>query len=328
MTNSDGRIYVIAEAAQGYEGDPTVAKLLVRAAAGSGADAVKFQIIFAEDLAQPGYKYFDLFTSLEMSADEWVDVRSLAGDLGLDFYVDVFGAKSVEVLRQLDANGAKLHSTSFFDEDLFATVAELCPVTLISIAGIYPEEVLRRAVTLNPASTILMYGIQAEPTPFQANNLNRIPELRARSSLQIGFMDHTDGGSSYANVPSLLALAMGVRVFEKHITISRCMEMEDYVSALSPDDFRGYVDLLQKAIAILGSSELQLTTDEVAYRERSLKRVVAGSEIAPGEALTTEKLALIRPTTPRGFHRFDDVIGRRAARAINVGEIIDKDSIL
>ncbi|NCV89142.1 MAG: hypothetical protein EBW19_02930, partial [Betaproteobacteria bacterium] len=42
-------IKIIAEAAQGFEGDPLLARLLVRAAARAGADAVKFQLVYADE---------------------------------------------------------------------------------------------------------------------------------------------------------------------------------------------------------------------------------------------------------------------------------------
>ena len=47
--------FIIAEAAQGYEGNPEIAKLLLTAAAKANADAVKFQIIYADDIAVPNY---------------------------------------------------------------------------------------------------------------------------------------------------------------------------------------------------------------------------------------------------------------------------------
>ncbi len=62
-------VEIIAEAAQGYEGNVTQARLLARAAARAGADAVKFQLVYADELATPDYQYYDLFRNLEMPAE-------------------------------------------------------------------------------------------------------------------------------------------------------------------------------------------------------------------------------------------------------------------
>ena len=45
-------VEIIAEAAQGFEGNPTLAKLLARGAVRAGADAVKFQLIYADGFFQ------------------------------------------------------------------------------------------------------------------------------------------------------------------------------------------------------------------------------------------------------------------------------------
>jgi len=44
-------IEIIAEIAQGYEGNSTLALMLAKAAVRSGADAVKFQLVYADELA-------------------------------------------------------------------------------------------------------------------------------------------------------------------------------------------------------------------------------------------------------------------------------------
>ena len=68
--------FIIAEEAQGYapinDSKPSldIAILLVRAAASAGADAVKFQIIFVDELAEPGYEHYELFKNIKMTQKE------------------------------------------------------------------------------------------------------------------------------------------------------------------------------------------------------------------------------------------------------------------
>ena len=61
-------VEIIAEVAQGYEGNPTLAGLLARAAVRAGADAVKYQLVYADEIATPDYQYYDLFRRLESLA--------------------------------------------------------------------------------------------------------------------------------------------------------------------------------------------------------------------------------------------------------------------
>lgn len=51
-------VKIIAEIAQGYEGKPEQARLLAKAGVASGADAVKFQCVYADDISVPDYKHY------------------------------------------------------------------------------------------------------------------------------------------------------------------------------------------------------------------------------------------------------------------------------
>ena len=49
------RLNIIAEIAQGFEGNFEQSKLLIKAAAKAGADTVKFQLVYADELATADY---------------------------------------------------------------------------------------------------------------------------------------------------------------------------------------------------------------------------------------------------------------------------------
>jgi len=52
---------IIAEIAQGYEGNFKLAELLTTGAIQSGADSIKFQLVYGDELAVPTYEHYDLF---------------------------------------------------------------------------------------------------------------------------------------------------------------------------------------------------------------------------------------------------------------------------
>ena len=87
-------IEIIAELAQGFEGKAEQARLLLKAAASAGADAAKYQLVYADELATPDYKYYDLFCSLEMTDDVWMGLSTYARELGITLQVDIFGSRS------------------------------------------------------------------------------------------------------------------------------------------------------------------------------------------------------------------------------------------
>ncbi len=324
--------YIIAEAAQGYEGSVEISKLLIRSAKLAGADAIKFQIVYADDLAEKGYQYYDLFKSLEMSIDNWQEIRNDAHDKKIDFIIDIFGHNSYELALILKPDGVKIHSTSFFDQKLIEKILLLEGAVYFSIGGIYQEEVLSliQKYNLNQRNNLhILYGFQAEPTLLPSNNLLRIPELRKYTGIEsIGFMDHSDGAGAHTVNLSAVALGLGVRIFEKHITLDRHLEMEDYTSALGVTEFAKYVSSLKDLYQALGSSNLNLTEEEISYRNRAIKRIIAAKSLQKGALITLQDIRMNRPKVEGGYFKIEDVLGRTLKEDILVGEAFKEDHII
>jgi sialic acid synthase SpsE len=307
------RPVIVAEAAQGYEGDPAIARLLVRAAAQAGADAIKFQIVFADDVAVPGYKYYDLFRDLEMPEAEWVSLRDFARSQGVRFYADVLGPRSADLAGRLALDGAKISTTSFYEDEIVGRVFATMPHILLSIGGIPLDDaaaLLDRHGRPDAKGMTVLFGYQAEPTPTERNDLLRIRALREALGVDIGFMDHAEGTGPDTVTLSAMALALGVTIFEKHITLDRRLALEDHVSALPPDDFANYVASLRRLSGALGAESLALSAEEREYREKACKRVVAVRDLPAGTRLTADDLALRRPVEPAGLFRIEEAVGR------------------
>ena len=111
-------VEIIAEMAQGYEGNEIKALLLARGAIRSGADTIKYQLVHADELATPDYQYYDLFQSLEMSSTAWKDVAEEIKTNGKKLYFDVFGMQGLSEALELGADGVKIHTTDFYNNDV------------------------------------------------------------------------------------------------------------------------------------------------------------------------------------------------------------------
>ena len=328
--------YIVAEAAQGYlplegsVGSADTALLLVRGAVAARADAVKFQVVYVSELAEPGNPYYETFLSLELPDSQWARIAGYAREHEIDFLVDVFGARSLEVARACDVSGVKIHSTSFFDHQLISGVLALgCPV-YFSVGGIEVNEILafvKRHDLRGRTDVTLLYGFQSEPTPTDMNHLLRIPRLRELTGLPVGFMDHADGGDGSGAAVSLLAAGLGVRTFEKHITLDRELEIEDYVSALPPGAFGDYVNSIREMTAALGSEDLELTELERAYRNKSLKRVTARHSMSTGHTIEWDDIHLIRRADPVGVFDPSLVVGKVLISDLEQGAAVEEGDV-
>ncbi|MCC7418358.1 MAG: N-acetylneuraminate synthase family protein [Acidobacteria bacterium] len=319
-------ITIIAEAAQGYEGSETLACLLVRAAAVAGADLVKFQLVYADEIATPDYQHFRLFRSLEMPDDAWAAVAAQASRSGIATAFDVFGARSLELARRLGARAVKIHATDFFHDALVGHAIDALPEVFFSAAGIHLDEIRRfveRCGTRADRLTLL-HGFQAEPTATGDNHLRRIAALAAAlPGLRIGFMDHAEGSVDEAGWLGVLAVPFGVTAIEKHITVEPSLALEDSVSALDPVRFARYVQRIRSAEAALGRADLALSPAERTYRRRAVKVVVAAEPLGQERAIEPGQVRLLRAPLDDGREPMHDpalVVGRRLRRLIAAGE--------
>ena len=115
---------IIAELAQGFEGDLMKAKLLVNAAASSGADIVKLQLVYADELATPDYLHYKLFKGLEMPDSSWQELFDYSEELNIELNFDIFGTKSLRLCQDLGISGIKLHGTDITNIGLLKEVSQ------------------------------------------------------------------------------------------------------------------------------------------------------------------------------------------------------------
>lgn len=314
-----GPALIIAELAQSYEGSFADAQALVRAAASAHADAVKFQIFAADELAVPDYEYYSLFRTLELGPEQWVELASLARALDMEFLADVLGVASVEMLDRLGVDGFKIHASDALNLPLLEAVGQTGRPVLLSCGGSYSAEIAEAVQKLREAGAraiCLMHGFQASPTDPADTRLRRLRALRRTFRLPVGYADHIDAEHSLARHWPLLAVGTGVDVIEKHLTLNRADQKEDYISALNPDEFAEMVTGIRLAEQALGRDDFDLTPAERSYRGSFRKRVVAARTLESGRVLTASDLALKRVPGEGGITDLRAVVGRTLCRAV------------
>jgi N,N'-diacetyllegionaminate synthase len=156
------KIEIIAELAQGFEGNSMKARLLIQAAAAAGADAAKFQMVYSDELATSDYKYYDLFKSLEMKDEEWKDLAIYASGLGISLYTDIFGIRSLSLSEEINIPCVKIHGTDIANEFLLRSVASSSiPKVILGAGGAFLNEIEVDAVIIATPEWVRREPIQA-----------------------------------------------------------------------------------------------------------------------------------------------------------------------
>jgi len=325
------RTFIICELSQTHEGSMSLAKMLVKAAAEAKADAVKIQIFSADELAVPSYKYYSLFQQLEWPEVQWRELIDYTHEFGIKFFADVFGTVTLAMLLRNGVDGIKLHGTDMRNFRLLKALSDIDLPVLLSIGGGTLEETKRALSILNAKTRkppiVLMHGFQSYPTLVEDTNLNKMNYFRDQLGLPVGFADHIDGIHQLNFGLCAMAVGMGASVIEKHITISRTLKMEDYESALCPEDFVDFVAKVRELDSARGKYSDELIEVEAKYRASTRKHVVAAVPLKTGMVIKEEDVTLRRAHAERAPSDQEEVIGKRAEKDYAINDIVNAETL-
>ncbi len=311
---------IIAEIANAHEGNLEIAKEIVQAAAHAGADAVKFQVFTPEELAVPSFSYFNLYEKLQMPKESWADLIKWTRGFKLKIFADVFGPDSASLMEgQVD--GLMIHAADILNKTLLKRVGLSGRQVLLSMAGSTMEDMAKGISVLksngNPP-ILLMHGFQNYPTQLPESHLRRIKTIQNQFGRSVGFASHVDGGLPEAVWLPAMAVCAGADAVEVHITMDRSKKGSDYYSSLEPEPFSKMVKLLREAELALGRKDVDLSENEIKYRQLHRKCLVALKDIQPNEVIGEHDIGLKRVNNPPSDQaaNFEDAVGKTVKHLI------------
>lgn len=328
------KTYIIAEAGVNHNGDISIAKKLIDAAADAGADAVKFQTFRAERLVCRNAKkadyqmettdkaesQFEMLKKLELSYDMHIELISYCNRRGIQFLSTPFDVESLKMLEELNVPIIKLPSGEITNYPLLVAAAETKKPVILSTGMSNLDEIAEAIYVLkeNGSEKIVLLHCNTEyPTPMKDVNLRAMDTMRERFHLQVGYSDHTLG----TEVP-IAAAALGAAAIEKHFTIDKNMKGPDHKASLEPDQLKAMVAAIRNIEAALGSREKGVTPSEEKNREVARKSIVAARNIRKGEKFSEVNLTTKRPGNGISPMRWNEMLGKTADRDYKKDELI------
>lgn len=318
-------IEVIAELGQGFEGSAQQAKLLVKAAAKSGADAVKCQLVYADELSTSDYQHYDLFADLEMSEDDWRSVKEDCDEFNLELILDVFGEAGLRLAERLGLRTIKLHATDINNVGFLKLLANSSiERILVGTGGAFIEEIKTALAMLVDKNVVLLHGFQGYPTAMDDNQVARLDVLAEvfldRKNVALGFSDHVDPLNVTSIALPIYAVGRGAHVLEKHLTLGCCMELEDYEAALNPDQFKAFVNVVRDVEAAVGTSHVTddfgMSKNELQYRENIRRHVVSTRNLPKGTVVRETDVLLKRTSSQHALSDINILYGRSLKRDV------------
>jgi len=281
-------VLVIAEIGTGHNGSVQKAKELIAAAKESGADAVKLQIVYADEIlhADTGFvelptgriPLYERFKELECSVEFYAELAQYAHKKDILFSASAFGLRSADELRQLNPAFIKIASPELNHFPLLERAASFRLPVILSTGVSHLSDIEKaldclRAFGLPSDMWALLHCVTAYPAPETDYNTALLQPLSEIFNIPVGISDHS---LDPAAVP-IAGLLGGACIIEKHICLSRSDEGLDDPVALEPAQFLHMTKLLR---SLTGKSQetILATAADYGYSEDLLTRIAGTGE--------------------------------------------------
>ena len=323
--SQESQPFVIAEVGHNHQGDLETCKKLIKAAADSGASAVKLQKRDNKELFTPeafnspylsenafGLTYGAHREFLEFSEEEYLECISFAQECGILFFATAFDLRSAEFLNNLNVPAFKIASGDLKSIPLIEYVAKFGKPVIISTGGGTLEDIDNAVSILERAgvSYAVLQCTAAYPPKFEELNLRVIPEFMKRyPNAVIGYSGHDSGIAM-----PLVAYILGARIIEKHFTLNRTMKGTDHAFSLEPQGMRKLVRDLERARLALGDGNKTIYESERAPLIKMGKSLYASRDIKNGEILTASDIEMRSPAQGLSPNLISSLIGTRVSR--------------
>lgn len=330
--------FIIAEAGSNHNGDLARAFRLIDVAKEAGADAVKFQTfkadrIYPRSAGRADYlgerkSIHQIIQEMEMP-DDWVPkLADYCRGREIEFLSTPFDERSADLLEP-HVNAYKIASYELTHVPLVLHVARKGKPVILSTGTSDLEEVRAAVRAIRSAGNeriVLLQCTASYPAPLEAVNARAVETLRRATGLPVGLSDH----SRDPVVAPVVAVALGACVIEKHFTLSNRLPGPDHRFAVEPHELRTMVARVREAEKALGHGRKEVLMEEAELRAFARRSVFAVRDIAAGERISEENIAVLRMGKLAGGlepARFPDLMGRRAARPIRRDQAVQPEDV-
>ncbi len=272
--------YLIAEIGINHNGDINIAKKLIDASFAIGWNCVKFQKRNPDVCVPENQKkilrqtpwgemtYLNYKHKIEFNEEEFYQIDSYCSSKipKIDWSASVWDLDSLEfLLKYKNIPFIKIPSAMINDEDLLSSCAQSGKPIIFS-TGMSTLKEVDKAVNLvsrYSSNYCLLHTNSAYPAPIEDLNLSLIPFYIDRYKCPVGYSGH-----EYNIEPSVIAVALGAKVIERHITLDHNMWGTDHKSSLTVSGMDRLIVRIKTIEKALGKPIKQISDKESEIRKK------------------------------------------------------------
>jgi len=328
--------YLIAEVGTTCLGDLDMALALVEAGASAGVDAVKFQVIDATQLSDPGVTYpirvgdkvehvnmQAMFSRLAFSEAQWCTIAAACTARNVDFFATADHIAGVELLDRLGAPAHKLGAWDCTFQPLIDRMGRSGKPLFVDLGPTTQDEIddITRWY-LAAGGNAVIYLHDYHTTDDREMNMAAIRHLAATQPWPVGYsspaLDHD---------LDFVALGMGVTVIEKRLILDRSIKAFHAHESLEPKELGEWVARFRHAERSIGAPQIRPSSGDLDGKTKHYRSICTMRPVRAGETFSPDNLHGKRPGTGIPTKRLGEFWGRRAARDIAADTLIKAEDV-
>lgn len=252
--------YLVAEIGINHNGSLEIAKQMIDVAVHCGVNAVKFQKRTPELCVPPeqrsqmrdtpwGYiSYLDYRYKVEFERAEYDEINRYCREKGITWFASVWDIPSVTFLEAYDPVCYKIPSACLTDHELLKRVRQTGKPMILSTGMSTSEQIHAAVQGIGQENLLITHATSTYPCEPEELNLRVIQTLRREyPTVPIGYSGHEVG-----LIPSVVAVALGSCLVERHITLDRAMWGTDQAASVEPGGLEKLVKYVRVTEAALG----------------------------------------------------------------------------
>ena len=333
-------VYFIAEIGSNFDQDINRAKDLIYLAKDSGADAAKFQHYTAMSLVSDyGFKalgkskshqalweksVYNTYDDASLNIDWTQELKDTCDDAGITFFTSPYAFDLVDFVDKF-VPAYKIGSGDITWISIIEHIASKMKPVLLATGASTMKDVNRAVKSILKINNqlILMQcntNYTADSENYSNIQLRVITTFRKMfPGILTGLSDHMPG---HVNV--LGAVALGVKVIEKHFTDSTKRHGPDHPFSMTPKTWTEMVERTRELESALGHGKKKVEQNEKETIVLQQRSICSSRKINKYTKLKMDDLNLLRPCPKDSIkpYEIERIIGKKLNRDLQKGEII------
>lgn len=349
INQENNGVYIVLEAGPTHNGLES-AKKLARAAKDAGADAVKFQLLYADRLMADksivfSYSYlkrdekgdehfietqellYDILKRRELTSDEWLELKKYCDKIGITMFSTATYNDEVDFLvDRLRIDSIKVNSSDVNEIEFIKYCASKGVNVQLDTGNADIWEIERAVIAAEEEgckNIVIHLCPSGYPARLESINLNMLKTLKLMfPEHSIAFSDHSPGWDM-----DIAAVSLGADMLEKTITLDKTIKSCEHSFSLEPEDAKKFIDSIRDVEIALGTSRRVIPSEIKQARKSTRRSPYAINKIKAGSEIKESDFEFKRPGIGITSEEFQFFLGKKLTKDIETGKALLYDYI-